>query len=372
MFRNAAPLAGLFAVALAITFACPAAAVTTTSASDAASWAIQPAGPDGVADQRVSLRATLDPGQAVEDQVVVTNFSDTEQTFRVYASDGIVTDDGVFDLLPPDEEPSDGGAWITVGSATDATMPSARNVDAVIAPRGSLVVPVRIAVPDTAAPGDHPAGIVAELVTTDGQVQLATRVGVRVHLRVAGEAVAEISPTQLSATYVPSWNPFAPGTFQITYALANNGNVRAGARAISTVAGPFGLASVSDAVDEREVLPGQSVTTHQDLPGWPLFFSWGALNVTPNAVGEDEKPASLDAVAASFTVWTVPWSQLILILLLVGAVALIRRHRARSEALVKARIAAAVAASAAADLHASPSTNDTPAHAADQQETGKL
>ncbi|MEK8227936.1 hypothetical protein NKG05_20355 [Oerskovia sp. M15] len=57
--------------------------------------------------------------------MTVTNFSDHPATFDVYASDGVVTADGQFDLLAAGTTPTDGGSWITLGEGEAAGRPSA-------------------------------------------------------------------------------------------------------------------------------------------------------------------------------------------------------------------------------------------------------
>ena len=297
----------------------------------------------------MSLRHVIEGGAAASDLVAVTNYGDRPATFAVYASDGVVTPDGNFDLLPAGEEPVDGGSWITVGPVEGAAARDGGGVTLEVGAASTVVLPVQIDVPENATPGDHPAGIVAELLPGDGGgVQLASRVGVRVHLRVAGDVVAELAPEGVTASYTPSWNPFARGTVTVEVAVANAGNVRVGAQTVASAAGPFGIAPGEARVDEREVLPGQAATTTVEIPVVPLFFAWGDVVATPSVVGEDDVAATLSAGTASFTVWTVPWSQLALLALLVGGFFLVRTLRRRNAARVQAKIDAAVAAATAA------------------------
>lgn len=311
-------------------------------------WALQPAADEGP-DGRVSLRHVIEGGAAASDLVALTNFSGRPATFAVYASDGVVAADGSFDVLPSVEEPADGGAWITIGAVQGSTPREDGGLLLEVAAGAAVLLPVDIAVPADATPGDHPAGIVAELVQGEGgSVQLSSRVGVRVHLRVAGDVVAELAPESVSASYAPSWNPFAGGTVTVTVTVANAGNVRLGAQTGASVAGPWSLAPGSASSAQREVLPGDVTTTTIEVPVAPLVRSWGEVTVTPVVVGEDDVAgAALTAATASFTVWTVPWSQLVLVLAVVGASLLVRNLRRRGAARVQARIDAAVAAATA-------------------------
>jgi hypothetical protein len=360
---NLHPLSLLGATALALFLALghPAAAIAHPSpvpaeadpAPDPAAaitWALQPA-VEGAPDGRVSLRHRVDPGASVDESLALSNFSAQAATFAVYASDGTVGGDGSFDLIPAGEESTGGGAWVALG-AVEGGAPRDDGGFAVSVPAGeSIVFPVRIEVPADATPGDHPAGIVAELLPdAASEVQLASRVGVRVHLRVSGDIEAGVRPEAVQATYEPSWNPFAPGTLVVRYDLANTGNVRLGAEAVVGAAGPFGLLSdESPLLAQRELLPGQSSPAEVRMPVWPLFLADGRVVATPGAVGDDEIEGALAASEEPFTVWTVPWAQLALIVLVVGAILMFKRLRARSAARVQARIDEAVAAAHAAD-----------------------
>jgi len=309
----------------------------------ATTWTVQPSSPDGP-DGRISLRHTVAAGESVSDIVAITNFSAAAARFAVYASDGTITADGSFDLIPPGQPAVDSGTWVAIGPVDAATARDGGGIVVEVAAGSSVLVPVTIEVPANATPGDHPAGVVTELVREGGDaVQLATRVGVRMHLRVTGDLVGEVVPEVDSATYEPSWNPFAPGTVIVRYTVANSGNIRLGAVAGVTSGGPFGLARSSESVEQREILPGQSTVLETSMPVWPLVFSWGDVTVVPGIVGDDDE-VELSSGTAPFTVWTMPWSQLVLLALIAGAVFLVRYARRRSRARVQLQIAAAVAA----------------------------
>ena len=320
-----------------------------TRSGTGTTWALQPAGAEGP-DGRVSLRHTIDGGAGVDDLVALTNFGPQPATYAVYPGDGTVTADGNFDLAPTAEPATGGGTWITVVAADGSSARDGGGIVLEVPAESTVTIPVRIEVPANATPGDHPAGIVAELVPGDSDtVQLASRVGVRAHLRVSGDIVASVVPDGTSAAYTPSWNPFGPGTVTVTYALSNEGNVRLGAETDTALSGPFGILAASATTGSREILPGQAQSTTVAVPVWPTFFSWGSVTASPLVVGEDEVDAALAASAAEFTVWTIPWSQFALLALLVGGFFAVRAARTRSAARVQARIDAAIAAAKTAE-----------------------
>lgn len=315
-----------------------------TPPSQKLSWALRPA-TDEEADGRVSLRHTLAEGEQAADALALTNFSDRPVSFDVYASDGTITAAGNFDLIPRGEESTGGGLWITLESVTGATARAGGGLTIQTGPGETVVVPVTIQVPEDATPGDHPAGIVAELNPEDPSgVAFSSRVGVRAHLRVSGDVVGQLSAEDVQVTYTQSWNPFAPGTLSVSYVQSNVGNVRLGGEAITTAQGPFGVLPETVSAETREVLPGQGVPNQVELQVWPLFHTAGTVRTVPAVVGEDVMDAALTAGSTEFGAWTIPWSQLALLAAVAGLVVGVRVQRNRSKASIQARIDAAVAA----------------------------
>jgi hypothetical protein len=281
-------------------------------------WSVAPAnavGPDG----RVSLRHTVDPGASVDDAIVVTNLGGEAATFVVSAGDGIVGDAGAFDISR--EEPTDSGAWIGVGGLSDGGI--------ALAPGEARVLPVAISVPQDATPGDHPAGIVVGVSNTDGASTVTTRIGVRLHLRVAGEAVSQLGVTDVAATFTPSWIPFVPGRLGVTYTLENTGDVRLGAAARVRAEGAFGIAGTTEVQQAGELLPGDTVTSELTIPAAPLMLLFGDIEVSPLAVGEDDV-AIPDAASEEFTALAVSWTSVAVVLIVIGGVVLAVVLRRRS------------------------------------------
>lgn len=318
-------------------------------------WSLQPASAEA-ADGRVSLRQRVDPGATVDEHLALTNHGAAPARFAVYASDGVVTDSGSFDLLPGDQAPKDGGSWITFGEVAQAQPRTGGGFTIDLAAGAAVIIPVRIAVPADATPGDHPAGIVAELLAdSQTQVHLSTRVGVRVHLRVTGDIAAALAAENVDVRYDTSANPFAPGTARISFDIANRGNVRLAASSTVTLSGPFGALPVStDIAEGREILPGQSARAEATLPVWPLVLGFGEITLQPQPVGTDEIEVPLRASTTAVTVWTPPWVYLAVLLLALAVWWLIRRQRKRSAARVQAAIDAAVAAARTADRDVVP------------------
>ncbi|MDR2454500.1 MAG: hypothetical protein LBD51_08200 [Bifidobacteriaceae bacterium] len=304
--------------------ACPAAPAAGEDAS-AIEWSAAPAdeaGPDG----RVSLRHTLEPGGAASDAIAVTNLGAATATYQVSTGPGAVGQDGLFDIVAPGQ--AGAGDWIEIGGLQDGAV--------TLASCETRVLPVGIAVPAAATPGDHPVGI-AVGVSLGSEVALTHRIGIRVHLRVAGEIAPALKVTVVDRSFTASPWPFAPGRLEVAYEIENTGNVRLGAKVAIAAAGPFGLAGREMAGEAiRELLPGEKVQGSAGAALPALLRLDGAVEVTPVKVGEDETTAPAP-LSRSFAAAAVSWPTLAaLAALLAGLVCLLaRRHRARTKAKAK-------------------------------------
>ncbi|BCB84818.1 WxL protein peptidoglycan domain-containing protein [Phytohabitans suffuscus] len=284
-------------------------------------WAVQPSTADGP-DRRVSFRYELDPGAAVTDHVTVTNLSDGPATFRLYASDGVTTNAGVFDLLPGGEKPRDGGSWIRLAQS-----------EVTLAAKARRIVPFTIAVPDDATPGDHPAGIVAAVggSAPDGQVAVERRVGARVHLRVAGDLKPVLAPTDPDVDFTGGWGSDGTGTAHVAFDVENTGNVRLQGGAMVELSAPFGVWSRRfDVGAVPELLPGARFRvelTVEDVPA--LVVLTAKARVAPRAVGEDVVPVSLAGTDARGRSWAMPWFWTLVLLAAVAGVTLAVQTRGR-------------------------------------------
>lgn len=283
----------------------PAAAV---AAPATLTWTVQPAtaaGPDG----RRWIERTLDPGQQITEYLAVKNFSDVGGTFALKAADGYLTDNGRFNMLPSDSPSKDGGTWIAVPATIT------------VAAKATALVPFTITVPKDAAPGDHPAGIAATVLSRNGTVQVESRVGFRVLLRASGAVRTAVAADAVTVGYERSWNPLRAGRIRVAYTAANSGNVRVDARAKVTVSGLFGGSSTETALGE--LLPGGSRVARAEVGG---VWAFGRVRTTLALTPGTESPVTT-------TTWLVPWSQLLLLVAVVGLFLVLRwagrRRRSR-------------------------------------------
>lgn len=306
-------------------------------------WSVRPT-PTAEQPERPNFSYDLEPGTTVRDSIRVRNFDGEPLSLDIYASDALTTPNGALDLLPAGEEPTGVGAWIVLEEST-IEVPSQEFVD----------VPFTMTVPDGAEPGDHTGGIVTSFVSQatgdDGQpLAVDRRLGNRVQVRAAGELRPALEVTDLEVTYSGTWNPFGSGTAHVTYTVTNTGNVRLAADQLVSAEGLFGLGGGEVAPDPMpELLPDNSLSFSVEVPGvWPTFRTSGSVQLQPiptregNVFDPDTTPT-----AASASTWAVPWTQLALLLLLVGGPFTLRwvrrRRRRREDERVREAVEAALA-----------------------------
>ncbi|GAA2011278.1 WxL protein peptidoglycan domain-containing protein [Microbacterium ulmi] len=302
-------------------------------------WGVRAADNEHGSERR-NYAYQLEGGQSLQDAITVTNHSDAPLSLDLYAADGFTTTSGELDLLPRSETSTGVGSWITLGAA-----------DVVIEPGESRDVGFTVAVPADVPPGDYAGGVVTSLRHAGAAqgITVDRRLGIRVHLRVGGELAPRLLIENAGLTYDGALSPFDVGVATATFTVHNAGNARLAAGAAVTLSGPFGLfpATAQELAAIPELLPGDTWTIEVAVPGVvPAFLLTADVAATPEVVAvasADGLPA-LDAVHAAATVWAVPWTLLVLVVLIAAGMTAwlrARRRRRRGEA---ARIEAAVAA----------------------------
>ncbi|WP_420112438.1 WxL protein peptidoglycan domain-containing protein, partial [Pseudactinotalea sp.] len=255
----------------------------------------------------------------IQDGLEVANTGEAELTLAVAAADGFTTANGVLDLVPVTDPQLDLGAWV-VPEVSELTL----------APGDRVEVPFTLTVPQDAAPGDHTGGIVT-IRTSDagGTVQLEQRLASRIHVRVPGEQVVTLAVSDLEIDQPAQLNPVAAGTATVRYAVRNEGSVRTLYTERVTVSGPGGIGTVEAVATVEEILPGSEIVRVVEVPGvWSLGYTDVSVDVVPQAVdGELAAPILLDGGA-----WSVPWSILALLVLVIAAAIVIGVLRSKREA----------------------------------------
>ncbi|MBW8762531.1 MAG: hypothetical protein JF592_08085 [Microbacterium sp.] len=336
-FPRSAPLA-LCAAALAAVLGVlglSSAAHADDAPSDAVSWSVSPADGTGE-DGRVSIQHELDPGESVEEHIIVRNLGAGDVVFSLSAADGFYTEAGRFDMLPSDKESTDSGSWITIPEEIE------------IAAGGSAVVAFTITVPENAEPGDHAAGVAASVLSIKKDdsgatgVGVESRVGVKVLTRVAGELAPAFAVQNVRGDYRLNPNPFEAGGLTVTFDVQNTGNARMDAAGTLAIAGQE-ISFPAEGERPQVLLPGESRSfTVQVADVWPLFLLAGDLTVAPTAASLDGEQLSVEAATTSLSVWAMPWPQLLLLAGVALLVLTLLWNRIRSRRRVDELISKAV------------------------------
>ncbi|MCU1515453.1 MAG: hypothetical protein JWQ75_174 [Pseudarthrobacter sp.] len=307
--RRAAVNIMLFAAAMAagIVSAPAASAASDSAGGSPITWAVGPsgeAGPDG----RSWVELAIDPGATAVDHFAVRNLGDRDVVFALTAADGYLTPTGRFNMLASDKESVGAGTWISLEKTVS------------VAAGATTVVPFTVTVPENATPGDHAAGIAASISSegTAGGARLGveSRIGFRVMTRVSGEARPGLA-VQAAGSHETSWNPFQPGSAELTVVLENTGNVRLSVDASAVLNGASAPGAGTDEARPIELLPGDRRTLRLETKNvWPLGIVTVPLTVAPGVVAPDGSIKELAPVVQDVVVWAIPWPQLVVLLAL--------------------------------------------------------
>lgn len=289
--------------------------------------ATRPAGEDGRPDGRSRFSVAADPGQTVTDRVLVGNTGTARQDFTVYATDAFNDDAGEFSLLPTDATPTSVGSWIRFDDGSDRVTFS-------LDPQEVRLLTFTIAVPADATPGDHVGGVVASVIESGAQVTVDRRVATSVFARVAGELQPQLSLTSYEASYEGEWwNPFS-GHVRLRYTVSNPGNVALSANLTSGAKTWLGVPATGEQGGKIPVvLPGNSASYEDTVDG---VGQWLYLNPYTELSPFVESPdASMQVSVVPITrdavTFAMPWTVLILGLLVAGGILFSRWRRRRDE-----------------------------------------
>lgn len=312
---------GLVALLLAAAVCVGMPATQAAAADDSLTWSVRPADNANGTD-RPNFVYQAEPGQVIADALVVTNHGDEQLTLQVYAADAFTTSSGQLDLLAAGEPSSGAGTWVRV------------DLDQVtLDPGATQEVPFTVTVPADASPGDHSGGVVTSFVSEQPgtTVNLDSRLGSRMHVRVGGELSPALEVSDVTVVYANGWNPFGPSSATVRYTVTNTGNARMTATEVVGVTGPAGRGAVGAPLAEiPELLPGTTLLREVQVDGvWPLLRADAGLELLPVSVGAGGQP--IDPIVATASTWAVPWALLaaigLVVVVSVWGPALLRRRR---------------------------------------------
>ncbi len=279
------------------------------------------------------------PGSTISDHVAVFNRSKVSVAFMIYATDATgTTPSGVLTLLPANKKPRDIGSWVTFGrgvSQLSIVLPADRGI----------IEPFKLAVPRLATPGDHTGGMMAAIGiprrTSKGSVVVEyQRIGIPIELRVAGPLHAGLQVESISTGFHSPLSPFGNGSATVSYSVQNIGNVYlTGSQAVS-VTGLFGMSSKLHLQNLPTVLPGDSIRYTAQAGGlYPLGPMTVHVSVRPRLpAGSPRLALPAGYVTGTASLFVVPWTLIVLILLLIGAAVAGWRGRGRRQRRLRAKL----------------------------------
>ncbi len=248
----------------------------------------------------------VDPGDHLQDSLVVTNPGPDPVDLTLYAADAFTTEAGQLDLRTRDHSPTGVGAWLQLDQE-QVSLEAGESVQ----------VPFAITIPDDAASGDLMGGIVTTSAPSAGTNGPERRVAIRVHLRVGDAFEPSLSVEGLSVAY--SGGPLGAGSATVTYTIRNTGDTMLAAEQSVAVAGPFDAFRVTADPTDRlpRLLPGEtwrvSVPVHDVAPAGILGAT---VTLTPLYTDPAGSTGPLTAVQSTGFGWALPWLPLVLVLIL--------------------------------------------------------
>jgi hypothetical protein len=250
----------------------------------------------------------INKGENYQDKVVVENTGDITMSVKIYPVDGLTTTDGAFALENEDEEKNDIGAWVTL-SKNEVTLE----------PNQQEIIDFTFTVPAEASPGEHIGGIIMEdkQLLEGNQLNVKTRVGVRIYETVPGEIVKKVAigPITAKSKFNSPWSFFYQHNF--TYNLINEGNVQISPDVATKITSPlFGEVISDNQKISGTIFPGKTIDFNFD-PKSTLYAGPYTLTVTSNI--ENQNP-----VQKNMTFWVIPWKLcLIIVVIVLGLISIL-------------------------------------------------
>lgn len=242
----------------------------------------------------------LDKGEGKDDKVVVENLGDSPLEIKIYPVDATTTSDGAFALRNEDEPKEDIGGWVKL-SASELSLN----------PKEKKVVDFRIDIPKDVVVGEHIGGIVVEnkAIKMGKQLNLKTRVGVRIYETVPGVTQKKVNLTDINAKGFYNSIASVFYNWSLQYKISNEGNVQISPETQVSVDSPwFGQVFTKKQKVNGTIFPKKDITEKIELSD-KLWF--GPYNIAITAQEEGLSP-----VQKTITLWVLPWKLTVILVAL--------------------------------------------------------
>jgi hypothetical protein len=172
--------------------------------------------------------------------------------------------------------------------------------------------------------GVTPSGVTAGGVTPSGAALVGSGpAGLAAAPAVKAKDQGLITVGGVRTAYQGSVNPF-DSAIDVTYSVANTGNVPIRGAVVITVSGLVAVVARSDSREIGDIAPGQSRTFTTRVTGADQA---GLLQVAVRLLPRSSKAAMLPPVDREASTWAIPWSALALLGAGGGVAFLVRRRR---------------------------------------------
>lgn len=286
--------------------------------------------PDNPRTQSIFIY-TLEHGETKEDQILVVNRTEEEQTIRLGSVDGVVTNTGDYTCRQEAEPVEDSGGWVQL-SKTEVVLP----------PDGEELVDFTVTVPETADVGEHNSCLTLQAVEPEdeavsGGIRLRTRQAIRMIVTIPGELTRDISIERFTATH-----DIGGQNYSLT--AANKGNVSADiymrVQLTSWLNNPWFTVKGAETGGEYPLVPGESLTKGFTTSLQPLFGGW--YKATPSlrydkrfgAFGTQNDQAVYETITGepvNMFFWPTPLGWVIIAIILGLIVTIIWRTTSRAK-----------------------------------------
>lgn len=278
----------------------------SSKAAEDGEMAIYPANWDGKNEYtKYWFIYSLDKGEEYQDQVIVENTGNNPIQVKVYPVDALTTSDGAFALENEEENRDEIGQWVTLSQN-----------EADLQPGEKKTIDFSIKMPQDVTVGEHIGGIIIEnkQLKEGKQINLKTRVGVRIYETVPGEVIKKIEVANLKAKgyFKNIWSLFYD--YQVVYDLINQGNVQLKPKVgMELMSDWWGTVDQSSKETNGSIFPGKQVSLEHQI-NKNLFFGPYRAVITVTQEG-------LAPMQVAHTFWVWPWKLMVLVsLLLIGLI----------------------------------------------------
>ncbi|WP_298040255.1 DUF916 domain-containing protein [uncultured Microbacterium sp.] len=298
----------------------PVAADAQQAADGQVAWSMIPVITD-IGEERSNFSYALDPGESVEDAVLIRNSGSAPVDLAVHGSDAFTNESGSLEIA-------------TVASEGGVSTWIAPSVDNVHVEPGELVrIPFRVTAPSDALPGEHAGALLTVLESAGETVSVDMRYATRVTVGISGELTAGLALEDASLSIDTGFWPWEPALAEISYSVRNTGNTRLSAMQLVSGGGVEEYSSAESTnglLPLNELLPGAGVEVDAALPGLHVWSPVTAIEVsvsptilTNSAASELPLPAveqqqlSLSTVAIAPGTWVIAAGALVAVLLVI-------------------------------------------------------